>query len=69
VGNFSNTVGNGKEEWARADEMEAQRGARPNPEISREVPKCANAKLDQLLAAFETPIAPPQSPEPHSKDA
>jgi hypothetical protein len=52
---------------ARADELEAQRSARPK--LSREGPKTANARLDRPQAAVEIPSEPPQSPEPHNKDA
>jgi hypothetical protein len=56
---------------ARADEMEAQRGARPNlsPKLSKEDPKTATARLDQPLVAAEIPNEPPQSPELRNTDA
>jgi hypothetical protein len=60
-----------KERGARADEMEAQRGARPylNPKLSKADPKTVNAKLDRLQVADEKPNGPPQSPAPRNTDA
>jgi hypothetical protein len=46
--------------------MEAQQRA---PKVSTKGLKYANARLDQLQAAAEIPIGPPQSPELHNKDA
>ena len=60
---------------ARADEMDAQRGARPErltqPELNaiREDPKTADATPGRLPAPAGTPTAPPQTPTPRSKDA
>jgi hypothetical protein len=60
-----------KGKGARADEMEAQRGARPNltPSFPKADPKTANAKLDRLQVADEKPNGPPQSPVPRNTDA
>jgi hypothetical protein len=60
-----------KKDWARADEMEAQRGARPTwaPNFPKEDPKSATATLDPPLVAAGTPNGPPQSPEPRNTDA
>jgi hypothetical protein len=60
-----------KKDWARADEMEAQRGARPTlaPNFPKEDPKSATATPDLPLVAAGTPNGPPQSPEPRNTDA
>ena len=61
-----------KRKWARADEMEAQRGARPNlspKRLLQEDPKTATAKPDQPPAAAGIPSEPPQSPKLHNTDA
>jgi len=70
-GNFSNRLSGWREDWARANEMEAQRDARPNSgsNFSRVDPRIADAILDQPPTAVETPNGPPQSPEPHNTDA
>jgi hypothetical protein len=61
----------GRLEWARVDEMEAQRSARPNPgpKLSKEDPKPANAKPDQPPAPAGIPSERPRSPKLHSTDA
>ena len=53
------------------DEMEAQRGARPglSPKLSKEDPKTATARQDQLLVPAGKPNGPPQSPELRNTDA
>jgi hypothetical protein len=57
--------------WARADEMEAQRDARPDlaPNSLKEDPKTATETLDQLPAPAGIPNEPPQSPELRNTDA
>jgi hypothetical protein len=40
-----------------------------SPKLSKEDPKTATARLDQLLAAAGIPNGPPQSPELRNTDA
>jgi hypothetical protein len=72
VGNFGNQALPEEEKGrARADEMEAQRGARPG--LGFKLPKgdlkTATARLDQLRAAAGIPSGPPQSPKLRNTDA